>query len=137
MKVSNSLHKTLTKENLKICPYGQFLVQKDNYQKLNNGCGPEGSTLLVLTGKILAPHFQNCCGMHDMCYETCNPKNRDNCDNEFHECMLQVCNKRFDSWYEWVHKVGCRFQGGVLFHAVKEGGSDAFNASQNRSCVCK
>ena len=133
----NTLQKTKSKEILMTCPSGQNLVQKPNYQKLVNGCGPEGSTLMVLAGKILAPDFQDCCAKHDLCYETCSPNNKDKCDDDFLQCMDDLCINKYSRWFEWFYKIGCRFQGGAMYQAVKQGGSDAFTASQNRSCICQ
>lgn len=112
-------------------------VQRRNYKKKLNGCGPEGSTMMTLALKIFAPHFQGCCDVHDICYETCNINGRGRCDDDFLRCMENVCDDKYGGFWDFIQRGACKVQASAMGNGVKLGGEDAFIASQNRCCDCQ
>lgn len=40
-----------------------------------------------------AKEFENCCNLHDICYDTCNSL-KSICDMKFKYCLYKVCKKK-------------------------------------------
>jgi len=136
-RLRNSSQTKTSEVYLKKCSAGQNLVPDPNHKATFNGCGPEGSTRIVLIGKVLAPHFQSCCDKHDLCYGTCDPTNKNKCDEDFYDCMKQKCNEKYSTSLKKPLNLACKAEGSVLFKAVEKLGKNAYNSSQNNACVCK
>ena len=120
----------------KKCPNNGRLIPNPDYVKSSNGCGPEGNEWLLSAGKILAPQFQRCCNGHDICYDTCNLNNKKKCDDDFNNCMMELCNTIYSKSLLLLKKVACKSEGTLMYQAVKMFGKNAFIASQNLSCLC-
>lgn len=82
------------------------------------------------------PGFTECCNEHDLCYDTCN-SNRDNCDEEFKECLNNACE------FESIQRkrsndksMECK-QLIELMHSGTVGlGCAAFKEAQRNACLC-
>jgi secretory phospholipase A2 len=136
-RLRNSSNSKTLGVSLKKCSIGQKLFPNPNHKPTSNGCGPEGSTRIVTIGKVIAPHFQSCCDKHDICYGTCNPTNKNTCDQDFYDCMKEICDEKFSSIIKKPLKVGCKLEGKVLFTAVSKLGENAYNIAQNDACICQ
>ena len=66
-------------------------MPKPNPDSDINGCG--SYNLNINFDKFNAGEFNDCCNVHDGCYEVCN-ESRKLCDDRFHFCLSNHC----DTW---------------------------------------
>jgi len=85
-------------------------------------CG-DWKTDWVVPDKPGGNDFTSCCQKHDDCYGDCG-KTKEECDNEFYECMARKCKENFGSkkCYRWAD---------TYWDFVDEYGQDAYDNAQN------
>jgi len=84
--------------DLPTCKAGQKFIQNPSHPPKVNGCGPGGSSFLLKElNKQLnkwEPEFIPCCNAHDTCFGTCHPNALNECNDNFDNCMKDVCSKK-------------------------------------------
>lgn len=72
--------------------------------------------------------FLGSCNVHDECYQTCN-SNRDSCDNDFLDAMLEVCIGSSCAY-------PCSEYAYVYYGAVHNYGESYWEDDQVDACAC-
>ncbi|KAI9137814.1 hypothetical protein BKA69DRAFT_1095797 [Paraphysoderma sedebokerense] len=115
-----------------LCPAGAIVNKTVDNAPLPsptpNGCGPTGLDTLVPEYK-----FNNCCNLHDTCYNSCNATNtKSACDQNFYTCMVDECKT-----LELLDSLICRNAANVYAGVVKSGFCDIYLDRQNSRCECR
>ncbi|MSU62119.1 MAG: hypothetical protein EXS31_06945 [Pedosphaera sp.] len=100
-----------------------------------NGCGPDGWDYLVPDNPNLdqpCASFFPACRTHDIGYNTCG-KPQQQIDDNFLQGMLAACDCIFDL----IDKGQCIALAHAYHAAVTSGGEDAYNAAQEKACLCE
>ncbi len=100
-----------------------------------NGCGPDGWDYVVPDNPNLdqpCASFFPACRSHDIGYNTCG-KPQQEIDDNFLQGMLAACNCVFDL----IDKAQCIALAHAYYEAVTSGGEDAYDAAQEKACLCE
>ncbi|CAF1111370.1 unnamed protein product [Brachionus calyciflorus] len=116
------------------CPAGSRLLQKPNHQFSSNGCG--SYNINVDFSVLNMNEFNQCCDVHDFCYETCS-ETKKRCDSSFDRCLTGYCNKWAIeyNWYSW-QKTTCSSVVKLMTLAVENLGCSTYKSSQLNACYC-
>jgi len=110
------------------CPDGEVLVEDPDHPSTSNGCGPASIP-------FSAPSFsfEDCCNNHDLCYGSCYTVSKKDCDDNFYTCMYCSCYAEYnDLTVDFCLELACSY-----YQLVDEFGCDAFQASQDNTCLCQ
>lgn len=66
------------------------MITKNGYNPIPDGCGANG--LILSFQNTIYDGFENCCGIHDVCYGQCETLKQD-CDHDFFICLNQFCEQ--------------------------------------------
>jgi secretory phospholipase A2 len=102
-----------------------------------NGCGTEnGFKVDQLLRFIGMDVMIECCNQHDICYDTC-ANIRETYDNEFEQCLLNICDTTQRSgfqWWIWVRRLACKGVAKIMYSLAGNLGTEAFLKAQKNRC---
>lgn len=80
--------------------------------------------------------FEECCNVHDKCYDTCNSV-REDCDQNFKECLNDACHLTA------IHKKQsrktlkqCESNADIMYAGAIGLGCSAYKEAQRNACLC-
>jgi len=105
---------------------------REGHEPSSNGCSTPRSLARVNVESVFATAntvFHGDCNAHDICYDTCNIDNKDNCDTAFWEDMYATCEND-------PNPISCRWAADAYYWGVNLGGTSAFQRAQLNACQC-
>ena len=72
--------------------------------------------------------FSSCCEEHDDCYGDCDGPSKKVCDDDFFDCMMNVCID------EYSGSQGCSGWAQIYYGAVNNHGQDPFDNAREDCC---
>ena len=131
-KKFNKVKRMRMRVNRDVCGGGP--TQQSDIEMRQNACGPEiiPSGIVDIFGKVLPNGFDECCNVHDICYNQCNPtvEHYNECDDDFDFCLQSACDDK-----NWYKRIPCRAAGKALYKLVSSF-DFAFWTAQNEYCEC-
>jgi RHS repeat-associated protein len=93
-------------------------------------CGSGWNDYVVPDNPLECP-FSDCCQAHDDCYgDTCNKPDKEECDNNFHQCMLEICRDQ----PLWKRSI-CNGVANFYFNVVSRNGEAPFRRARGLPIV--
>ncbi|RWS07236.1 Group XIIA secretory phospholipase A2-like protein [Dinothrombium tinctorium] len=112
-----------------VCRNGKPGKKNDSYVPTTKGCGFLGITIAV--EHLPNPIMHDCCKDHDMCYAKCG-SHKDECDDQFQECLLRTCKNLNNPAFEQ----GCRVSAKMVYLLNLVYSCKLFLIAQKTACIC-
>jgi len=109
------------------CPPGKKITFNPLHTPSSNGCG---TNVIKIKTDI---DFTPCCNIHDICYDTCDPKlTKSVCDNNFKDCMYTMCKELATDL-----KQKCTTHADIFSATTGILGCSSFTSSRQNACLCE